>query len=103
MHNFDGEVKVSTGKQQKQGGKSLQTQNLAGKRVFLAGHPSTLAGRCFSAGQCFSGVVTGGGGVWSSILSNAGESAVQFKLTFINRLYFAAFTEETNIINGDAS
>ena len=48
-----------TGKQKfqqttKQDGVTLLTQKFAGKRVFLAGHPSTLAG------QCFSGFVTGG-------------------------------------------
>ena len=51
---FDGEAKISTGKQQKQGGESALNSNLAGKHIFLAGHPFT------SAGQRFSGVVTGG-------------------------------------------
>ena len=51
---FDGETKILTGKQQKQGGESASNSNLAGKHIFLAGHPFTLAG------QCFSGVVTGG-------------------------------------------
>ena len=41
-------------KQRKQGGESAENSNLAGKRIFLAGHPFTLAG------QRFSGVVTGG-------------------------------------------
>ena len=45
---------VLTVKQQKQGGEGSQTQNLAGQRVFSAGHPSALSG------QCFSGVVTAG-------------------------------------------
>ena len=49
-----GKQKISAGKQQNQGGETLYAQNVAGKRVFLVGHPSTLAG------QCFSGVVTGG-------------------------------------------
>ena len=49
---------ILTGKQNFQRGsnknKAGKLLNSAGKRVFLAGHPSTLAGRCFS------GVVTGG-------------------------------------------
>ena len=49
-----GKQKISAGKQQNQGRETLYAQNVAGKQVFLAGHPSTLAG------QCFSGVVTGG-------------------------------------------
>ena len=52
---FDGETKISTGKQQKQGGESASNSNLAGKHIFLAGHPFTLAG------QRFCGVVLGGG------------------------------------------
>ena len=51
---FDGEGKFSTGKQQKQGGESGLNSNLAGKHIFLAGHPFTLAG------QRFSWVVNGG-------------------------------------------
>ena len=51
---FDGETKILTGKQQKQGGESAINSNMAGKHIFLAGHPFTLAG------QSFSGVVTGG-------------------------------------------
>ena len=55
---FYGETKISTGKQQKprqkQGGESALCSNLAGKHISLAGHTFTLAG------QCFSGVVTGG-------------------------------------------
>ena len=51
---FGGETKISTGKQQKQGGESAINSKLAGKHIFLAGHPFTLAG------QSFSGVVTGG-------------------------------------------
>ena len=51
---FDGETKISTGKQQKQGGESALNSNLAGKHIFLAGHPFSLAG------QHFSGIVTGG-------------------------------------------
>ena len=51
---FDGERKITTGKQQKQGRESALNSNLAGKHIFLAGRPFTLAG------QRFSGVVTGG-------------------------------------------
>ena len=57
---FDGETKISTGKQQKQGEESVLTSNLAGKHIFLAGHSFTLAGKRFS------GVVTGGGGLLMS-------------------------------------
>ena len=46
---FDGEIKVSAGKQPQQ-----VRENLARKRILLTGHPLTLAG------QCFNGVVTGG-------------------------------------------
>ena len=53
---FDEETKISMGKQQKQGGESALNSNLAGKHIFLVGLPFTLAG------QCFSGIVTGGGG-----------------------------------------
>ena len=42
------------GKQQKHDGESALNSNLAGKHIFLAGLPFTLAG------QRFSGVVTGG-------------------------------------------
>ena len=51
---FDGETKISTGKQQKQDGESALNSNLTGKHIFLAGHPFT------SAGQHFSGVITEG-------------------------------------------
>ena len=51
---FDGETKILTGKQSKQGGGNALNSNLAGKHTFLAGHTFTLAG------QRFSGVVTGG-------------------------------------------
>ena len=52
---FDWETKIPTGMQQKQGGESALSSNLAGKHIFLAGHPFTLAG------WRFSGVATGGG------------------------------------------
>ena len=39
-----GKEKISAGKRQNQGGETLYAQNIAGKQVFLAGHPSTLAG-----------------------------------------------------------
>ena len=51
---FDGEAKVSTGKQRKQGEENDFNSNLEGKHIFLTGHPFTLAG------PRFSGVVTGG-------------------------------------------
>ena len=51
---FDGETKITMGKQQKQGRESALNTNLAGKHIFLAGRPFTLAG------QRFSGVVIGG-------------------------------------------
>ena len=51
---FDGETKNSTGMQQKQGEESALNSNLAGKEIFLEGHPFTLAG------QRFCGFVTWG-------------------------------------------
>ena len=42
------------GKQQKQSGENALNSNLAGKHIFLPGH------HFISAGQRFSGVVTGG-------------------------------------------
>ena len=52
LHNFDG------GTTKIRRGKSLNSK-LSGKRVFLAVHPSTMAGQCFSrvstGGRCYSG------------------------------------------------
>ena len=59
----DGETKISTGKQQKQGGESAINSNMAGKHIFLAGHLFTLAGQSFSrvvTGGCFPGKNTCG-------------------------------------------
>ena len=55
---FDGETKISTGKQQKQGGETALNSNLTWKYISLAGHPFT------SVGQRFSGVVTEGCYYW---------------------------------------
>ena len=41
---FDGETKISTGKQQRQGGENALNSNSTGKHIFLAGRPFTLAG-----------------------------------------------------------
>ena len=49
-----GKQKFQRGNSRKHGGESFQFQTWRGKQIFSAGLPSTLAG------QCFSGVVTGG-------------------------------------------
>ena len=48
---FDGKTKFQRGNNRNNAGKCLNS-NIAGKQIFLAGHPRTLAGHCFS------GVVT---------------------------------------------
>ena len=41
---FDGETKISTGKQMRQGGEKVLHSDLTEKHIFLAGGPFTLAG-----------------------------------------------------------
>ena len=49
-YNFDGEAKISTGKQQKQGGKCLNS-NSSGEKIFLGGSPFNLGGAVLQRGR----------------------------------------------------
>ena len=56
-----GKQQFQRGSNGNEAGRILTTQYLEGKRIFLAGHPFTLAG------QRFSGVVTGGRGYFRAV------------------------------------
>ena len=83
---FDEETKISTGKQQKQGGRL----ELGGETHFLAGHPFTLTELRFS------GFVTGGC-LNASIISEL-RFLLKIHVCFVGSMYLLSATNDVQLV-----